>query len=104
MLMSGNLFSFLYDPKVWISALALIVSSCSAFFSWQSGRRAARALAISENQEKRRTPQLGVYLANGFRRVLPKRQLFGFMVSCTRVPDRRQAFESIRTTSLFSKC
>jgi len=34
----------LADPKVRISGLALGVSICSAFFSWRSGRNAARAL------------------------------------------------------------
>jgi hypothetical protein len=85
MLASDNVLS---DPKVWISGLALLVSICSAFFSWRSGRNAARALAISENQEKRRQPQLGVYLVvNGFRRLLPKRQLFGFLVSISNPTD-----------------
>jgi hypothetical protein len=79
--------NLLFDPRVWISGLALLVSSCSALFSWQSGRRAARALALTESQEKRRKPQLGVYLANGFRRVVPKRQVFGFMVSVSNPTD-----------------
>jgi len=78
----------LADPTVWISGLALLVSICSAFFSWRSGRNAARSLAISENQEKRRQPQLGIYLVvNGFRRLVPKRQLFGFLVSVSNPTD-----------------
>jgi hypothetical protein len=80
--------NLLADPRVWISGLALLVSSCSAFFSWRAGRNAARALAISENQEKRRQPQLGIYLVvNGFRRLVPKRQLFGFIVSVSNPTD-----------------
>jgi hypothetical protein len=79
--------TLLSDPRVWISALALIVSGCSAFFSWRSGRNAARALAISEAQEKRRLPQLGIYLVNGYRRLVPKRQLFGFLVSVSDPTD-----------------
>src|SRR5271165_2163770 len=80
--------NLLADPRVWISVLALLVSGCSAFFSWRAGRNAARALAISENQEKRRQPQLGIYLAaNGFRRLVPKRQLFGFIVSVSNPTD-----------------
>jgi hypothetical protein len=80
--------SVLADPKTWISGLALLVSICSAFFSWRSGRNSARALAISENQEKRRQPQLGIYLVvNGFRRLVPKRQLFGFLVSISNPTD-----------------
>lgn len=77
----------LADPKVWISGLALLVSGCSAFFSWRSGKNAARALAISESQEKRRQPQLGIYLVNGYRRRVPKRQLFGFLVSVSNPSD-----------------
>lgn len=79
--------NLLADPGLWISVLALLVSVCSAFFSWRSGRNAARALAISENQEKRRMPQLGIYLANGYRRLVPKRQLFGFLVSISNPTD-----------------
>lgn len=79
--------NLLADPRVWISVLALLVSGCSAFFSWRAGRNAARALAISENQEKRRQPQLGIYHVNGFRRLVPKRQLFGFIVSVSNPTD-----------------
>src|SRR5260370_32001668 len=77
----------LTDPRVWISGLALLVSGCSAFFSWPSGKNAARALAISESQEKRRQPQLGIYLFNGYRRLVPKRQIFGFLVSVSNPTD-----------------
>jgi hypothetical protein len=79
--------NLLADPRVWISGLALLVSGCSVFFSWRAGRNAARALAISENQEKRRHPQLGIYLVKGYRRLVPKRQLFGFLVSVSNPTD-----------------
>src|SRR5215475_9687438 len=79
--------NILGDPKFWISVLALVVSCWSAFNSWQSRRIATRALAISESQEQRRRPQLGIYLVNGYRRYLPKRQLFGFLVSVSNPTD-----------------
>jgi hypothetical protein len=44
-------------------------------------------LSISEAQEKRRQPQLGIYLANGYRQLVPKRQLFGFLVSVSNPTD-----------------
>jgi hypothetical protein len=72
---------------LWISALALVVSGFSAVLSWRSGKNAARALAISESQEKRRQPQLGIYLVNGYRRLVPKQQLFGFLVSVSNPTD-----------------
>lgn len=75
------------DPKVWIPALALLISLISVFLSWRSSRIARRALAISESQEKRRQPQLGVYLANGYRQTGPNGQLFGFLVSVTNPTD-----------------
>lgn len=75
------------DPKVWIPALALLVSLISVFLSWRSSRIARRALAISESQEKRRQPRLGIYLSNGYRRLTPKRQLFGFLVSVSNPTD-----------------
>jgi len=75
------------DPRVWISGLALLVSACSAFFSWISLKRAGRALEIAESQEKHRQPQLRVYLVNGYRRLVPKRQLFGFLVSVSNPTD-----------------
>ncbi|MGA2183160.1 MAG: hypothetical protein ABSH47_09035 [Bryobacteraceae bacterium] len=78
----------LANPSVWISGLSLLVSGCSAFFSWRYGRR---ALAISENQEKRRQPQLRIYVANGYRRLVPKRQLFGFLVSVSNPTDINNA-------------
>lgn len=55
--------------------------------SWRSSRLARRALAISESQEKRRQPQLGIYLANGYRQLTPNGQLFGFLVSITNPTD-----------------
>ena len=79
--------NLLADPTVWISALALLVSCGSALISWRSSKNAARALAISETQEKRRQPQLGIYLVNGYRRLVPKRQLFGFLVSVSNPTD-----------------
>jgi hypothetical protein len=79
--------NFLGDPRIWISALALLVSICSAVISWRSARNAARALAISQRQEERRQPQLGIHLFNGYRRLVPKRQLFGFLVSVSNPTD-----------------
>src|SRR5438552_18278403 len=70
--------NFFNDPKLWIAFASLVVSICSAIYS---GRKSSRALAISESQERRRQPQLGIYLANAYRRITPKRQLFGFLVS-----------------------
>ena len=72
---------------VWIPVLALLVSLISVFLSWRSSRISRRALAISESQEKRRQPQLGIYLANGYRRLTPNGQLFGFLVSVTNPTD-----------------
>jgi hypothetical protein len=77
----------LADPALWISALALLASGCSAYNSWRSRRLAARALFISESQEQRRKPQLGIYMADGYRRYLPDKQLFGFLVSVTNPTD-----------------
>jgi hypothetical protein len=77
----------LSDPKLWISVLALLVSGWSAFNSWRSRRLAARALFISENQEQRRQPQLGIYMADGYRRYLPDKQIFGFFVSVSNPTD-----------------
>ena len=82
-----NNSTFLSDPRVWISALALFISGWSAFISWRSGKNAARALAISEGQEKRRQPRLGIYLVSGYRRLVPDRQLFGFLVSVSNPTD-----------------
>ena len=79
------------DPKTWISALALFVSGCSAFISWRSWKNSSRALDISERQEKRRQPQLGIYLANGYRQQIPGRQLFGFLVSVSNPTDINNA-------------
>jgi hypothetical protein len=75
------------DPKLLISALALLASGWSAFNSWQSKRIARRALSINEGQEQRRRPQLGIYMADGYRRYLPDKQLFGFFVSVSNPTD-----------------
>jgi hypothetical protein len=75
------------DPKTSIAALALIVSFFSLLISWRSGKRAARALAISESQEQRRQPRLGTYLVRGYRRREANGQLFGFLVSITNPTD-----------------
>jgi len=75
------------DPKTLVSVLALLVSCLSLIVSWRSGTRAARALAISEGQEERRQPRLGIYLVRGYRRLVPQRQLFGFLVSITNPTD-----------------
>jgi len=59
----------------------------SLLISWRSGKRAARALAISESQEQRREPRLGTYLVRGYRRREANGQLFGFLVSITNPTD-----------------
>jgi hypothetical protein len=75
------------DPKLFISALALLASGWSAFNSWQSRRIASRALSINENQEQRRRPQLIIYVGDGYRRYLPDKQFFGFFVSVSNPSD-----------------
>jgi hypothetical protein len=82
---SGSFFS---DPKLWIALASLMVSIFSAIYS---GRKASRALSISESQERRRQPQLGIYLARAYRRFTPKRQLFGFLVTVTNPTDINNA-------------
>lgn len=77
----------LSDPKLWLSALSLGVAGWAAFNSWRSRRLAERAIAISESQERRRQPQLGIYLADGYRRSLPDKKLFGFLVSVSNPTD-----------------
>ena len=84
--------NFFNDPKLWIVFASLVVSICSAIYS---GRKASRALAISESQERRRQPQLGIYLAKAHRRVTPKRQLFGFLVSVANPTDINNAVARI---------
>lgn len=71
----------------WLSIAAIVISVVSVGISWWSSRTASRALAISEAQEERRKPQLGIYLANGFRRLLPERQVFGFLVTVSNPSD-----------------
>ena len=75
------------DLRTSIAALALVVSFFSLLISWRSGKRAARALSISESQEQRRQPRLGIYLVRGYRRRGANRQLFGFLVSVTNPTD-----------------
>lgn len=78
---------FLSDPKLWVSILALLASAWSGFNAWQSRRLARRALAISESQEQRRRPQLGIYMADGYRRISPGKQFLGFLVSISNPTD-----------------
>ena len=75
------------DPKTWVSVLALAVSIFSAVFSWRSLKNSTRALAISESQERRRQPQLVIYLAKAYRRRVLQGQLFGFLVSISNPTD-----------------
>lgn len=77
----GNFFA---DPKLWISFSALIVSIVSAIYS---GRKSSRALAISEEQERRKQPDLIIYPAISYRRLLPNSQVFGFLVSISNPTD-----------------
>jgi hypothetical protein len=63
------------------------MSGWSAFNSWRSRRLAVRALSISESQEQRRQPQLTIYMVDGYRRYLPDKQLFGFLISVSNPTD-----------------
>jgi len=83
----ADINAILTDPRVWISALALLVSCAAALISWRSLRNSSRAIALAERQEERRQPQLGIYLANGFRWLVGERQVFGFLVSVTNPTD-----------------
>jgi hypothetical protein len=75
------------DPKFWMSVSSAAIACWAAFNSWRSRRIATRALAISEIQEQRRHPHLSIYLSTGYRRYLPKRQLFSFFVSVSNPTD-----------------
>jgi hypothetical protein len=75
---------FLTDPALWISSISLVVSISSAIFS---GLKSSRALAINEKQEKRRQPQLSTYFANGYRRLVPRGQVFAFQLSVSNPSD-----------------
>lgn len=86
--MESSAFS---DPKLWVSILAFLASGWSAFNSWQARRIAKKALAINESQEARRQPKLGIYRVDGYRRYLPDKQLFGFMVSVSNPTDINNA-------------
>jgi len=79
--------SFFMDPKLWVAAASLIVAIGSSIVSFFSFRNSARALAITEHQEQRRSPRLQIYFVNGYRRLLSKRQLFGFLVSVSNPTD-----------------
>jgi hypothetical protein len=83
----GEAKLFLADPKLWVAAASLIVAIGSAIVSFFSFRNSTRAVAISERQEKRHSPRLQVYFANGYRRLVSKRQLFGFLVSVSNPTD-----------------
>lgn len=78
---------FFLDPKFWVTAASLIVAIGSAIVSFFSFRNSTRALAISERQEKRHSPRLQIYFANGYRRLVSRRQLFGFLVSVSNPTD-----------------
>jgi hypothetical protein len=75
------------DSQTLLGSLALLISGLSLAVSWRSGKRAARALEISEAQEERKQPQLRIYLARGYRRYADTRQLFGFLVSVSNPTD-----------------
>jgi len=79
--------SFFLDPKFWVTAASLIVAIGSAIVSFFSFCNSTRALAISERQEKRHSPRLQIYFANGYRRLVSERQLFGFLVSVSNPTD-----------------
>jgi hypothetical protein len=79
------------DPKLWMSVAAFLVAAWSAWNSLRSRRLAERALSISENQEQRRQPRLGIYMAEGYRRYLKDKQLFGFLVSVSNPTDINNA-------------
>jgi len=75
------------DPKLLISVIALAVSCISALISWRSGRNAARALAISESQEKRRQPMFDIHVKNTYRLRIPEQQVFAFHVAVSNPTD-----------------
>jgi len=83
----SSLTPLFIDPKLWVAALALIVASVSAFVSWRSFRNSSFALAISQRQEERRSPQLSIYFVNGYRRLVKSRQTFGFLISVSNPTD-----------------
>ncbi len=88
---------FFADPKMWLAVGSIVVSAIAALNSLQSRRIAARALALNEAQEQRRQPRLRVSLVDGYRRVFPGKQLFGFLLSVTNPTD---ANNSIATAEL----
>jgi hypothetical protein len=88
---------FYTQPSFWVSIVAAIFAGLSAFNSWHSRKIARRALAISQNQEERRQPHLEIYFADGYRRYIPTKQIFGFMLS---VMNRSDSNNSIAMAEL----
>ena len=80
-------YQHMWDPNFWVTATSLVVAIGSAIVSFFSFRNSTRALEISEHQEKRRSPRLQIYFADGYRRLVSERQLFGFLVSVSNPTD-----------------
>lgn len=75
------------DPNFWTATASLVVATASALLAWRSFRTAARALALSERQEKRREPKLKIFYSDGYRRLDANLQLFGFLVTISNPSD-----------------
>lgn len=75
------------DPRFWISVSSVAIACWSAYNSWRSRQISARALTVSEGQERRRQPQFEIYLTTGYRRYLPKKQVFSFLLSVRNPTD-----------------
>jgi hypothetical protein len=88
---------FYTQPSFWVSVVAAFFAGLSAINSWHSRRIARHALAISQKQEDRRQPHLEIYFADGYRRYLPDKQIFGFMLS---VMNRSDSNNSIAMAEL----
>lgn len=85
--MTDSITSALQQPPFWVSVLALLVALLSAANAWKARKIAERSLALNESQEQRRRPRFIIYMVQGYRRYLPDKQLFGFLVSVSNPTD-----------------
>lgn len=83
--------TLLSNPDRLIAASALAVAILSAYFAGRAASTARRALAISERDEKRKQPQLTVYLAKSYVSSKDETDLYCALVSISNPTDINNA-------------
>lgn len=93
------------DPAVWIAITSAVAAWLAVLFAYRSNKIAKRALALSEQQDRARAPDLVLYLIDGFVIIKEKDdpRIYAFSLSISNRSDNDNAIHRLELRISFRR-